>query len=159
MTERTCPSLGTVPLDEQFAHFCRCTHFHVAILAVLACTCSAKEHLAVRNFVLHVKHGSIHKASQHHTISKHQPTHPTLSAEASKRLQCKQSSNSLVSYTTSSCWCDSKHLGSLHSFFRNFRHITTRRLSWMNLHAFLFLQKPVAHRSARLAITSADALF
>jgi hypothetical protein len=133
--QRTRTSLGTVALRERPAELRRRAHFHVAILAAISGAGSAEEHLAVRDFVLHNPNAD-QKQVIHSSTSQYQQATASLVTGARARASKAKSQR----FSTSSCWCDSRHLGSLHSFFKNLRHMATRRLSWMNLHASLFLQ-------------------
>lgn len=50
-------------------------------------------------------------------------------ARRNSQRERERAKQTAAGFSTLSFWCDSRHLGSLHSFFRNFRHIATRRLS------------------------------
>ena len=63
------------------------------------------------------------------TLTQRQTHHNRLHTSSTSRQATMRAKHNLANFSTSSCWCDSKHLGSLHSFFKNFRHIATRRLS------------------------------
>lgn len=96
-------------------------HLHMPVLAVVAGARPAKEERTHWHLVLLRECRDIHwfsRQASEHTPVRDRTTEPH----------------------TWSCVCERRHLAVAHSLRKNLRQMATRRLSWMNEHAFCFLQ-------------------